>query len=66
MTINARLNQLCKMIDFYDKLKVGLECLAYNDYGCWCGPGGSAQVFPLKFAKFLRTPILKNICGDCF
>ena len=22
--------------------------------------------FPLKYAKFLRTPILKNICDDCF
>ena len=22
--------------------------------------------FPIKYAKFLRTPILKNICDDCF
>ena len=24
------------------------------------------RCFPLKFAKFLRTPILKNICDACF
>ena len=24
------------------------------------------KCFPLKFAKFLKTPILKNICDNCF
>ena len=41
-TVYCGLNQLCEMIDFYDKLKA-LECLAYDNYGCWCGPGGSGK-----------------------
>ena len=24
------------------------------------------RCFPLKFAKFLKAPFLKNICDDCF
>ena len=43
MLVNAGLNQLCELIDFYDKLGICLECLAYDDYGCWCGPGGSGD-----------------------
>lgn len=42
-TVHAGLNQLCKLIDFYDKLNVTAECLTYDDYGCWCGPGGSGK-----------------------
>ena len=34
------LNQLCYQIDYYKKGRFPL-CLEYDDYGCWCGPGGS-------------------------
>nr|XP_047136628.1 basic phospholipase A2 BFPA-like [Hydra vulgaris] len=27
-------------MNFYVQTK-GLLCLSYDDYGCWCGPGGS-------------------------
>ena len=37
---DAGLNQLCNFINRYVKTK-GLLCLSYDDYGCWCGVGGS-------------------------
>ncbi|XP_057294446.1 basic phospholipase A2 10-like [Hydractinia symbiolongicarpus] len=38
--IISSLFELCEQIDFYSSSKL-LHCLDYDDYGCWCGPGGS-------------------------
>ena len=46
MATNAGLNQLCELIDFYDKLGICLECLAYDDHGCWCGNKRALQSVP--------------------
>lgn len=40
---NGGLNQLCELINFYDKAKHTAECITYDNYGCWCGPGGSGK-----------------------
>ncbi|XP_057291709.1 basic phospholipase A2 nigroxin B-like [Hydractinia symbiolongicarpus] len=40
---NGGLNQLCELIDFYDKAKHTAECITYDNYGCWCGSGGSGK-----------------------
>ncbi|XP_004208832.1 basic phospholipase A2 BFPA isoform X1 [Hydra vulgaris] len=39
---NGGLNELCELIDFYSK-KEFFHCFAYDEYGCWCGPGGSGK-----------------------
>lgn len=38
--IISSLFELCEQIDFYSSSRL-LHCLDYDDYGCWCGPGGS-------------------------
>jgi len=38
--IDCGLNELCDQIDYYEK-RDWINCLRYDDYGCWCGPGGS-------------------------
>ena len=40
--LDAGLNELCEQIDFYEKRPL-INCLRYDDYGCWCGPGGSGK-----------------------
>lgn len=38
--VEGGLNELCEQIDYYQE-KPLFHCLDYDDYGCWCGPGGS-------------------------
>lgn len=40
--VEGGLNELCEQMDYYQKSPL-LSCLRYDDYGCWCGPGGSGK-----------------------
>jgi len=40
--VEGGLNELCEQMDYYQKSSL-LSCLLYDDYGCWCGPGGSGK-----------------------
>ena len=37
--INGSLLELCAQMDYFSK-DWYFHCLKYDDYGCWCGPGG--------------------------
>lgn len=49
LTISAQgdLVQLCYLINYYESpyqfFLFGVDCLKYNDYGCWCGFGGNGK-----------------------
>ena len=39
--IECALWQLCSQLDFYGSGSEYFDCLKFDGYGCWCGPGGS-------------------------
>jgi len=39
----AGLNQLCELIDYWKNYTSVADCVIYDYYGCWCGPGGSGE-----------------------
>merc|ERR1712043_78642 len=40
---SAGLNQLCELIDYWKNYTTTADCMMYDYYGCWCGPGGSGE-----------------------